>query len=110
MIRKSVIILKRVMPGFRLLCLVLIILASCKKNGSAPVFQNVKGILVTTADCQRWLIHKYDSTAFQPLNLDSFKVTLKSGQPVIFSYTPMGTGIAICVNVTAIQLRSIQDQ
>ena len=90
-----------------LIFLMFILFPSCKKDSQA-IFQNVKGNLAPAVGCQEWLI-RTDSTQFQPLNLDSFQITLKAGQPVIFSYYFKDVGTT-CQDGRTIQLSAIKDQ
>jgi hypothetical protein len=87
---------------------ILILLSSCKKDGQI-IFKNVKGNLTAAGGCQAWLIRVDANNHFQPLNLNDFQITLKSGQPVIFSFY-INDMLTFCQDGPTIQLLSIQDQ
>src|SRR5450755_1244540 len=89
----------------------LLLVVGCKKSSTGPtVYQNVSGVMNSPGGCSGWLIKREDDrTILEPFNLDSFQVTLKSGQPVLFSYTLKNIG-DICLGGQPIELISIKDQ
>lgn len=83
-------------------------LGSCKKDSSV-LYENVDGTLVGGFGCTSWLIKINDSTLVEPLNLNAFTVTLKTEQPVIFSYKEK-LQASICMTGKTIELKSIKDK
>jgi hypothetical protein len=82
---------------------------SCKKD-AATTFKNVKGTLIGAAGCSAWIIQQDNGPSWQPLNLDSFQVTLKGGQPVIFSFVIENNNPTTCMSGETIELTSIRNQ
>jgi hypothetical protein len=82
--------------------------SSCRKSSETP-YKNVKGTLAGAAGCSGWIIRQDNGAFWEPLNLDAFPVTLKGGQPVIFSFTITNTA-TVCMTGETIELSSIQDQ
>jgi hypothetical protein len=89
--------------------LLALVFPSCKKNGETT-FKNVKGTLGGAGGCSAWIIQQDNGPFRQPLNLNSFQVTLKRGQPVIFSFVIDDTVGTTCMLGEAIVLTSIHDQ
>jgi hypothetical protein len=92
-----------------IIALVLIFQTGCKKDATTG-FKNVKGTLMGAAGCSQWMIQQDNGTSWQPLNLDSFQVTLKGGQPVIFSFVIENNNPTTCMSGETIELTSIQDE
>jgi hypothetical protein len=88
--------------------LVVFFLSACKKDGGTT-FNNVKGTLTNALGCSDWIILQDNGTPWQPMNLESFQVTLKGGQPVIFSFV-LTDYSNICTAGKTIELTSIQNQ
>lgn len=86
-----------------------LLLMSCKKN-TATGFKNVKGTLMGAAGCSSWMIQQDNGPSWQPLNLDSFQVTLKGGQRFIFSFIIDNKNGTTCQSGETIDLSSIQDE
>jgi hypothetical protein len=86
-----------------------LLLISCKKD-AATLFKNVRGTLMGAAGCSAWMIQRDNGPSWEPLNLDSFQVTLKGGQRVIFSFTIDNKNPTICMSGETIELTSIQDE
>jgi hypothetical protein len=91
------------------LFLILFFLFACKKE-TATGFKNVKGNLTGAQGCTNWIIRENNGTTWEPNNLSSFQVTLKGGQPVIFSFTIDNDNGSFCMTGARIRLTSIQDQ
>ena len=96
------------MRALSIIGVILILFSGCKKDGQ-PIFKNVKGNLTAAGGCQAWLIYMGGNRVVQPLNLDSFQITLKSGQLVIFSFY-FKDMLSTCQDGPTIQLLAIQDQ
>jgi hypothetical protein len=88
--------------------LVLFFLPACKKDG-ATTYKNLKGTLAGAPGCSEWIIRQDNGTPWQPMNIDSFQVTLKGGQPVIFSFNITDYG-SVCQDGEIIELTSIHDR
>jgi|SRR5450755_1881509 hypothetical protein len=99
------------MRRFFLISALFILMIHCKKTNTPPVTYSAKGTLGgSDTTCGGWFILASDSSLFDPLNLDSFPLIKKVGQPVIFTYhKPLGN-IMICLIGQPINLISIQDQ
>jgi hypothetical protein len=96
----------------RLYCIIFLIIlfiTSCKKDATST-FKNVKGTLMGGAGCSSWIIDQDNGPSWQPLNLNSFQVTLKGGQRVIFSFTIDNKNPTTCMSGETIELISIQDE
>jgi len=83
-------------------------LSGCKKDVKTTN-QNVKGTLTGAPGCSAWIIRDNYGIFWQPLNLNSFQVNLKSGQPVVFSFAITNLATT-CMTGKTIELTSIQDQ
>jgi hypothetical protein len=90
------------------IALVILLLTNCKKE-AATSFTNAKGILTGGPGCSTWIIHQDNGKLWQPLNIDSFQVTLKSGQAVIFSFS-INNLANTCMLGETIELTSIRDR
>jgi hypothetical protein len=101
--------MKKVMRLIYIIFLFVFVFPSCKKNGETT-FKNVRGMMGGAAECSAWIIHQDNGPFWQPINLNSFQVTLKSGQPVIFSFVIDDTVGTTCMLGEAIVLTSIHDQ
>jgi hypothetical protein len=99
------------MGRFLLISALFILMINCKKTNTPPATYSAKGTLEgSDTTCGGWLIRASDSTLFDPLNIDSFPIVRKVGQPVIFTYRkPLGN-VMICLLGQPINLISIQDQ
>jgi hypothetical protein len=89
--------------------LMIVFITSCKKD-AATTFKNVKGTLMGAAGCSAWIINQDNGPSWQPLNLDSFQVTLKVRQRVIFSFTVENNNSTTCMSGELIELTSIQNE
>ncbi len=90
--------------------LMVMFLSNCKKD-SATTFKNAKGTLTGGADggCSSWIILQDNGRFWQPVNLNLFSVTLKGGQPVIFSFKIQDSA-NFCMVGETILLTAIRDQ
>jgi hypothetical protein len=91
------------------LLLILLFFGVCKKE-AATTFKNVKGTMTGAPGCTSWIILQDNGTNWEPDNLGSFQVTLKAGQPVIFSFVVDNDNGSFCMTGPRIRLTSIQDQ
>jgi hypothetical protein len=83
----------------------------CKKTNTSPVTYSAKGTLAgSDTTCGGWFIRASDSSVLDPLNIDSFPLIKKVGQPVIFTYHKPQGEVNICLLGQPIDLNSIQDQ
>jgi hypothetical protein len=101
----------RVLLISSILCLIL----CCKKTNTNtnPLYSGTGVLAGSDTTCGGWLIKTSDSTTLDPVLIDSFPVTKKDGQSVIFTYHKLQAGfysLNICLQGEQIELVSLRDQ
>jgi hypothetical protein len=87
----------------------MVFITSCKKDATTA-FKNVKDTLMGAPGCSAWIINQDNGPSWQPVNLNSFQITLKGGQRVIFSFTVENNNSTTYMSGELIELTSIQDE
>lgn len=85
------------------------VIGSCSKTGTNPLIHGTGTLTGISTGCRVWMIRDQDKLLLQPMNLDSFSITLQAGQAVVFSYYKSNGG-NICLNGQPITLVSIEDK
>ncbi len=88
------------------------VIVCCKKTNTNPLYSGTGVLAGSDTTCGGWLIRTPDNTILDPVLIDTFPVTKKDGQAVIFSYhKPQNEPlIGICLEGELIELVSLQDQ
>jgi hypothetical protein len=86
----------------------LILAIACKKANTATTFSGQGVLAGSDTTCGGWVIKASNNTVLDPLNIDSFPINRKDGQPVTFTYYK-AQGVMICLLGQPIQLITIQE-
>lgn len=93
-----------------LISIVFCLVVCCKKSNTNQTFTDTGVLTGSDTTCGGWGIKMSNNVVLDPLNIDTFAITKKDGQAVIFSYHNVSEQISICLIGEPIELISIQDQ
>ena len=69
-----------------------LIFSACSRSSDKPVIKDSGIITGSDSTCGGWLIQDQNKKILQPLNWSDYQVTLKSGQPLAFSFYKVDGG------------------